>query len=93
MLIPSNPLDKLIAIEWDIIEEVRRHLDQSDISVTEKAKLLNSLAFHTNALTRLLTRKEQQTTEEDEITLAELIAKLPKKYRYRLMRQIKKWMQ
>lgn len=93
MGIPSNPLDKLIAIEWDIIEEIRRQLNQPDISITEKAKLLNSLAFHTNALNRMLTRKEQQSAEGDEITLAELIAKLPKKYHSRLVRQIKKWIQ
>jgi len=83
----------LIAIEWDIVEEIRRQLNQPNMRILDKAKLLNSLAYHTNALNRLLVRKEHQELEDDETAIAELIAKLPKKHRHRLMRQLKKWIQ
>jgi hypothetical protein len=70
----KNPaaLDKLIAIEWDIIRDLRKTLRSSGLSVGEKTRVANALAYHASVLNKLLSQKGEEPTF-NEVTLGDFI--------------------
>jgi len=61
----ESPLDKLIAIEWDIIHDLERQL-HSDVSHADMVRISNSLAYHGNTLNNLLARMGEEPTVGNE---------------------------
>ena len=83
-----SDLNELVKIEWNIIQDLKAQLAKTT-KTKEIAKLSNSLGYHANILSKLLKAKETETPP-DETTLEQLIAGLPKKYRTKFHRRIKK---
>ena len=39
-------LDRLIAIEWNILRDLRKMLSNPELSIGEKTRVANALAYH-----------------------------------------------
>ena len=50
----SASLDKLIAIEWGILRDLRKLLSSPELSTGEKTRVANALAYHASVLNKLL---------------------------------------
>jgi len=85
----ESPLDKLIAIEWDIIHDLERQL-HSDVSHTDMVRISNSLAYHVNTLNKLLARRGEEPAVDKE-PLVSVIAKFPRKFRKLIIGRMRKW--
>ena len=85
----ESPLDKLIAIEWDIIHDLERQL-HSDVSHADMVRISNFLAYHVNTLNKLLARRGEEPAVDKE-PLVSVIAKFPRKFRKAIIGQMKKW--
>jgi len=85
----ESPLDKLIAIEWDIIHDLERQL-HSDVSHADMVRISNSLAYHANTLNKLLARRGEEPTVDNE-PLASVIAKFPRRVRKAVVGLVRKW--
>ena len=85
----ESPLDKLIAIEWDIIRDLERQL-HLDVSHVDMVRISNSLAYHVNTLNKLLVRRGEEP-DVDKEPLVSVIAKFPKRFRKAIVRRMKKW--
>jgi hypothetical protein len=81
-------LKEIIEIEWDIINDLKRELAKTT-ETTKITRLSNSIALHAATLNKLLQAQRHETIT-DETTLEQLIAQLPKKYRTKFHRRIKK---
>jgi len=68
----ETPHDKLINIEWDLINELKQILKQPNISVADKIKAANSIAYHTSVLNKLLSKATEEEPEEEAVTLGNL---------------------
>ena len=88
MVSEEGPLDKLIAIEWDVIYDLQRQLD-SDLSHAERVKLSNSLAYHVNTLNRLLAKKGGEGVDEE--SLAEVIVGVHRRISRAVVGRIRRW--
>jgi molybdopterin converting factor small subunit len=84
----KNHLKEIIEIEWDIINDLKKELAKTT-ETTKITRLSNSIALHAATLNKLLQAQRNETIT-DETTLEQLIAKLPKKYRTKFHRRIKK---
>ena len=85
----ESPLDKLIAIEWDIIHDLERQL-HSDVSHVDMVRISNSLAYHVNTLNKLLVRRGEEPVLDKE-PLVSVIAKFPKRFRKAIIGRMRKW--
>jgi len=85
----ESPLDKLIAIEWDIIHDLERQL-HSDVSHADMVRISNSLAYHVNTLNKLLVRRGEEPAVDKE-PLVSVIAKFPKKFSRAIVGRMRKW--
>lgn len=83
-----DPLDKLIQIEWDMIEELKTLLVKSKFT-RDKVRISNSLAYHVNCLNKLLAQKGESPLEDE--NLGSLLTKIPKKWQFLVLRDIKRW--
>jgi hypothetical protein len=53
----SASLDKLIAIEWETLRDLKRMLSNPELSTGEKTRVANALAYHASVLNKLLSQK------------------------------------
>jgi hypothetical protein len=84
----KNHLREIIEIEWDIINDLKKELAKTT-ETTKITRLSNSIALHAATLNKLIQATKNETIT-DETTLEQLIAQLPKKYRTKFHRRIKK---
>ncbi len=56
----ESPLDKLISTEWDIINDLKKILKKPDLSVTDRVKASNSVAYHASVLNKILDQKGEE---------------------------------
>jgi hypothetical protein len=88
----KNPaaLDKLIAIEWDILRDLRKTLRNPELSVSEKTRVANALAYHASVLNKLLNQKGEDPTF-NEATLGDFIKDVDAKASRLVRRDFKVW--
>jgi hypothetical protein len=55
-------LDRLIAIEWEILRDMKKMISNPELSAGEKTRMANALAYHASVLNKLLTRKVRNPT-------------------------------
>jgi hypothetical protein len=65
-------LDKLIAIEWDILRDLKKMLRNPELSTGEKTRVANALAYHASVLNKLLSQKGE-SSQLNEATLGDFI--------------------
>lgn len=65
-------LDKLIAMEWDIIKDLQAMLQNPNCSTAEKIRAANALAYHASVLNKLLSQKGEGS-QFNEQTLGDFI--------------------
>lgn len=78
-----DPLDKLIAIEWDIIHGLLKLL-ATGRSSKDKVRCANALAHHVNCLNKLLIQRGESPLDDE--NLAAMILKV---FQYQLLRFFK----
>lgn len=54
-------LDKLIAVEWDIINDLKKMLQNPELSPAEKIRAANALGYHASVLNKLLAQKGESS--------------------------------
>lgn len=82
-------LDKLIAIEWDIIKDLKKMLQDPKLSVAEKVHISNSIAYHAACLNKLLIQKGLSPT--DDATLGDFIRNIAPRYARRIRVAYREW--
>lgn len=65
-------LDKLIAIEWTTLSDLRKMLSNPELSTGEKTRLANAIAYHASVLNKLLGQKGEDS-KFNEDTLGDFI--------------------
>jgi hypothetical protein len=65
-------VDKLIAIEWDMMTDLRLMLNDPKLEAREKIRVANALAYHATVLNKLLAKKGE-SFEFDEETLGDYV--------------------
>ena len=71
----SANLDKLIAIEWDILKDLRKMLRNRELSTGEKTRVANALAYHASVLNKLLAQKGEDP-RFNELTLGDYVKEI-----------------
>lgn len=69
-------LDKLIKIEWDILRDLKKMLQNPGLSTGEKTRVANALAYHASVLNKLLSQKGEDP-RFNEATLGDFIKEIP----------------
>ena len=82
-------LDKLIAVEWDIMHELKK-MFTTDLSPGERTRVANALAYHAIVLNKLLIQKGEDSQFND-ATLGEFIRNVDSKMRRLVRRDFKVW--
>lgn len=82
-------LDKLIAIEWDILNDLKKMLTNKKISTAEKIRAANALAYHATVLNKLLAQKGEKPI--DDMTLGHFITGVGRRYALRVRTDYKLW--
>lgn len=88
---PKANLDKLIAMEWDILRDLKKILQNPELSIAEKTRLANALAYHASVLNKLLTQKGENSQFND-ATLGDFIKSVEPRIARRIKVDFKKWM-
>jgi len=59
----SNPanIQNLIDTEWDILNDLKKMLADSELKPAERVRTANALAYHASVLNRLLAQKGENT--------------------------------
>jgi len=83
-------IDKLIQIEWDIINDLKRMLTLPYLEAAEKVRVGNSLAYHVTVLNKLLTQKGESSQFNDE-SLCDFIRGIEPKIAHRIRVDFKEW--
>ena len=86
----SASLDKLIAIEWEILRDLRKTLRNPELSTGEKTRVANALAYHASVLNKLLSQKGQDSQFND-ATLGDFIKDVDSRMRRLVRRDFKVW--
>jgi hypothetical protein len=73
-------------MEWDILNELKKMLNNPELSPSEKARIANGIAYHASVLNKLLSQKEEDT-EPKETTLGDFISQINSKRMRRLVRR------
>ena len=81
----SGNLDNLIAIEWDILRDLRKMLNDPELSTGEKTRVANALAYHASVLNKMLSQKGEDSQFND-ATLGDFIRNVDART-YRLVRR------
>jgi hypothetical protein len=82
-------LDKLIAVEWDIMHELLK-MFSTDLSPGEKTRVANALAYHAIVLNKLLSQKGENS-QFDDATLGDFIRGVDHRMRTRIKRDYRVW--
>jgi hypothetical protein len=83
-------LDKLIAIEWEVLRDLRKTLRNPWLSVGEKTRVANALAYHAGVLNKLLSQKGEEPTF-NEVTLGDFIKDVDARAARIVRRDFKVW--
>ena len=83
-------LDRLIAIEWNILRDLRKMLSNPELSIGEKTRVANALAYHASVLNKLLGQKGEDS-KFNEATLGDFIKDVDSKMRRLVRRDFKVW--
>jgi len=83
-------IKKLIKIEWDIMRDLKKTLKKPDISVNEKARIANALAYHAGVINKLL-EQEGETPQFNDVTLGDFIQDIDQSARTLVRRDFKSW--
>jgi hypothetical protein len=81
----SGNLDNLIAIEWDILRDLRKMLNDPELSIGERTRVANALAYHASVLNKMLSQKGEDSQFND-ATLGDFIRNVDART-YRLVRR------
>ena len=84
-------LDRLIAIEWDILRDLRKMLQDKGLSPGEKTRVANSLAYHASVLNKLLSQKGEDQ-QFNESTLGDYIKLVEPRTARLVRRDFRVWM-
>ena len=83
-------LKKLIKIEWDIMRDLKKTLKSIDLSVSEKARIANALAYHAGVLNKLFAQ-QGETPQFNEATLGDFIQDIDQSARRLVRRDFRTW--
>jgi hypothetical protein len=87
---PSVTQDKLIAIEWKMLRNLRKMLKDSALSVEEKTRVANAVAYHASVLNKLLKDKGEQSQFSEE-TLGDFVRDVDVEARTAVRRDFAVW--
>jgi hypothetical protein len=83
--------DKLIRIEWQILRDLKRTLRKKELSIEEKTRVANAIAYHASLLNKLMKQKGEETQFED-ATLGDFIRDVTPSVRCMIRRDYRTWM-
>jgi hypothetical protein len=83
-------MKELIKMECGIINELKKMLQDPELTVSEKTKIANVFAFHANTLNRLMSRKGEENQIEDQNLGDYLRGVEPRIYR-QVRRDFRQW--
>ena len=86
----SGNLDNLIAIEWDILRDLRKMLNDPELSTGEKTRVANALAYHASVLNKMLSQKGEDSQFND-ATLGDFIRDVDARTFRLVRRDFKVW--
>jgi hypothetical protein len=86
----SASLDKLIAIEWETLRDLRKTLRNPELSTGEKTRVANAIAYHASVLNKLLSQ-EGKDSQFNDATLGDFIKDVDSKMRRLVRRDFKVW--
>jgi hypothetical protein len=86
---PEN-VDKLIGLEWEIIEDLKKMLKDPNLTAAERIRAGNALAYHASVLNKLYTQKGEESKFND-ATLGEFIMGVEPRMVYRIRMDFKRW--
>ena len=86
---PLN-VDKLIEIEWEIVQDLRKMLTDPKLSVAEKIRAANAFAYHASVLNKLCAQKGEDSKFSD-ATLGEFIMGVEPRIARRVRVDFKHW--
>ena len=86
----SIDIDDIIETERDILAELKETMKKPGISLTEKIKVSNSIAFHASVLSKLLTRRDAGD-EFDESTLGDFVRGVEPRIARRIRSRYRTW--
>jgi hypothetical protein len=84
-------IKKLVKIEWDIMRDLKRTLKKPELSVNEKARIANALAYHAGVINKLLAQ-QGETPQFNEATLGDFIQDIEPGVRTLVRRDFNTWM-
>lgn len=67
-------VDKLIAMEWELLADLRKMFNDPALSTLERIRAANALAYHAVALNKLLSKKGEES-QFSEDTLGDFIGR------------------
>jgi hypothetical protein len=83
-------LDRLIAMEWDILRDLRNMLRSPELSISERTRVANALAYHASVLNKLLGQKGMDSQFND-ATLGDFIRNVDARMLRLVRRDFKVW--
>ena len=86
----ASDLDRLIAMEWRIMHDMKKMLRNPNLSVLEKTRTANALAYHASILNKLLTQKGEEA-HFNEATLGDFIRDVDQHARTLVRRDFEVW--
>lgn len=84
-------LDRLIAIEWDILNDLKKMLINPELSVAERIRAANALAYHASVLNKLLAQKGESPQFND-TTLGDFVRGVEPRIARRVKVDFRRWM-
>jgi hypothetical protein len=86
----AENVDKLIELEWEIIEDLKKMLKDPNLTAAERIRAGNALAYHASVLNKLCAQKGEEAKFND-ATLGEFITGVQTRMAYRVMKDFKLW--
>ena len=86
---PVN-VDTLIEIEWEIVQDLRKMLTDPKLSVAEKIRAANAVAYHASVLNKLCAQNDEDSKFSD-TTLGDFIKGTEPRIARRVRRDFKHW--
>jgi hypothetical protein len=83
-------LDKLIVIEWDLLQDLKNMLSNPELSIGEKTRMANAIAYHASVLNKLLNQKGENS-QFNEATLGDYIRGIDRSSRRLIRRDFRGW--
>ena len=82
--------DRLIAIEWQILRDLKKALRKQGLSIEEKTRVANAVAYHASLLNKLLNQKGEESQFND-VTLGDFIRDIEPSARRMVRRDFRTW--